>query len=363
MPAVHQFVPSYTARSAIGTHTRNVTKLLRGMGLTSETYVEEARGMGAQRTRPYRHYRGRRGTEPTWLLYQLSTGSAMADFLAGRPEPVVVNYHNVTPAALIEPWEPLVVPELVAGRQQLEALAARSPLGVAVSGYNGAEMDSAGYRATVVVPVLADYDELGASPDAATEERLRRAKRGGGADWLFVGRISPNKCQHELVKALAAYRRLYDRRARLWLVGGSSSHAYANAIERFARAAGLEEAVTLTGSVPQEVLAAHHRTADVVVCLSEHEGFCVPLVEAMWHRVPVVAFAAAAVPETLGEAALLLGDKSPATVAAAVHRVLSDEALRASLVDAGSARLESFSLERTSRRFAHAVSSLVEPAS
>lgn len=363
MVAVHQFVPSYSARSAIGLHTRNVTAVLHGMGLASDTYVGEARGIDDIEVRHFHQYRpagGGTAAGPTWLLYQLSTGSPMAGFLAGRREPLVVNYHNITPADLVEPWEPLVVPELVAGRRQLAQLAARTSLAVAVSAYNGAELAAAGYPNTTVVPVLADYDQLGAVADGVTEDRLRRAKEGGGADWLFVGRINPNKCQHDVVKAFAAYRRLYDPRARLWLVGGSSSHAYLTAIERFVVAAGLQGAVTLTGSVSQEVLTAHHRTADVVVCLSEHEGFCVPLVEAMWHRVPIVALAAAAVPETVRSAGLLLHDKAPATVAAAVHRVLSDGALRRSVQDAGSARLDDLGLERAGALFAQAVRALVE---
>jgi glycosyltransferase involved in cell wall biosynthesis len=123
----------------------------------------------------------------------------------------------------------------------------------------------------------------------------------------------------------------------------------------FADALGLADAVEVTGSVTAGTLAAHYRAADVLVCLSEHEGFCVPLLEAMHHRLPVVAYRAAAVPETVGPAALLLDTKDGATVAAAVARVLSDDELRTGLVDAGTARLAEFDLERTRARFMDAM--------
>ena len=165
--------------------------------------------------------------------------------------------------------------------------------------------------------------------------------------WLFVGRLAPNKCQHDLIKALAAYRRLYDPQARLHLVGGSSSNAYRTALEAFVDHLDLGEAVFLHGGVSPGALVAHYRAADVFVCLSEHEGFCVPLLEAVHHRLPVVALAEAAVPETVEGAGVLLPAKEPARVAAAVHRVLGDPDLRAALVVAGTARLADFALERT----------------
>ena len=262
------------------------------------------------------------------------------------------------------PWEPLVTAELVDARRQLGELAGGTELAVADSVFNEAELVDAGYRRTTVVPVLVDFEALGAVGDRATDRRLAAAKGGGGADWLFVGRVSPNKCQHQVVKAFAVYRRVYDPRARLWLVGGSSSSRYEAALGRFVEALGLGGAVTLTGSVPQRVLVSHYRHADVLVCLSEHEGFCVPLVEAMWHRVPVVALGATAVPDTVGPAGVVLpfrGGRQPAPVlvAAAVHRVVSDGSVRDALVAEGSARVAQFSLERTRRLFADSLCSVV----
>src|SRR5205823_10965495 len=148
-----------------------------------------------------------------------------------------------------------------------------------------------------------------------------------------------------------AYRSVYDSTATLRLVGAPSSERYLDALHELVVALNLGEAVEITGGVSPGELAAHYRAADVFVCVSEHEGFCVPLLEAMHHRLPIVAYAAAAVPETLADAGVLLSTKDPLTVAAAVHRVLAEETVADALRERGCVRLGDFSLERSRRRF------------
>ncbi|HVM39234.1 MAG TPA: glycosyltransferase, partial [Acidimicrobiia bacterium] len=159
------------------------------------------------------------------------------------------------------------------------------------------------------------------------------------------------KAQHDVMLAFAAYRRLYDPSARLHFVGGGAVPRYLRALHELATRLGLGDAVQFAGSVSHAALAAHYAAADVFVCLSEHEGFCIPLLEAMHHDLPVVAFAAAAVPGTMGDGGLVLGDKTPPVVAAAVDRVMRDDALRDRLTTAGRARLAAFSLDRTTAAF------------
>ncbi|MFN8035222.1 MAG: glycosyltransferase [Acidimicrobiia bacterium] len=361
MTAIHQFLPTLASRDAIGGHALRVQEVLRSMGIDSEIFAEHVHPDSRGRARAYRDYRdGRRGDGPRWLLYQASTGTKMADWLLERGERLVLNYHNLTPVEFFAGWEPAVAAELKLGRKQLRRLRASTDLVIADSEYNAAEMVELGYDRTAVVPILFDPEAFGRERDDARFDALRAAKGGGGADLLFVGRLAPNKAQHDLVKLLAAYRALYDPDARLHLVGSSSSHAYSDTLHRFADALGLAGAVDFAGSVSEAELTAYFDTADVFVSVSEHEGFCVPLVEAMHHRVPIVAYGAAAVPETLGEAGLLLRSKDAATGAAAVHRVLSDDVLRAQLVAAATVRVECFSLRESRRKLVHAVEELVQ---
>lgn len=353
MTAVFQFIPDYAARTAIGTHTMEVAALLRAMGVTTHLYVDRARDVRKGEATPFREFRSRPG-QPTVLLYHLSTGSGVAEYLAEQPEPLVVNYHNITPTPLIQSWEPLLAGDLQAGRRQLRLLGPRTTLGVADSAYNRAEMVDAGYDPArlTTVPVLVDYEALGGDEDRALSARLTREHGGGGSTWLFVGRRAPSKAQHRLIAALAVYRRLYDPYARLYLVGESTSVHYQGALPAYAARLGVADAVTITGSVPQRQLVSYYRTADVFVSASEHEGFGIPLVEAMWHGLPVVTLGGSAVTDTVDGAGLVVdadpgGHAPPAVVAAAVHRVVADATLRAALVEAGRTRAATFSVDRT----------------
>ena len=350
MRAVHQFVPVLEP-GAVGAHLLEVRRVAHGLGLESEVFTETVHPAMAGKAEDYRTYTG--GPDDV-LLYQLAIGSVVADYVLGRPEPVAVNSHNVTPVRYVADWEPDAVYGLSWGRAQLVAFAARAELGIAVSRYNASELDAAGFRRTAVVPFLLDVDAFDRDVDEGAVARLSAA----GSAWLFVGRVAPHKCQHDLVKAFAAYRRAYDPTAVLRIVGAPSSDRYDTALRSLVDALGLADAVDITGGVSAGELAAHYRAADVFVCLSEHEGFCVPLLEAMHHSLPIVAFASTAVPETLAGAGVLLPRKEAATVAAAVHRVLTDAPLRDELVAAGVERLGDFALSRTRTQMAEALESL-----
>jgi L-malate glycosyltransferase len=361
LKAIHQFVPTFEP-GAVGAHTVELQRLIReDLGLESEIFAEFTKPPFQDRARPFREY-GRRlpASDGDILLYQMAIGSKVADFLVQRHERLVVNHHNLTPAWFIEPWEPGVSYGTSWGEVQLRELASRTELAIPVSAFNERDLVGAGYARTAIAPVLVDYEAMAAEVDTGLEEQLCEKKQQGGAHWLFVGRISPHKCQHDIVKAFAVYHRIYDSHARLWLVGSSSSDGYVDALRRFIAGLGLEDAVTITGRTATSGLEAHYRTADVFVCLSDHEGFCTPLVEAMRHEIPVVAFASSAIPETLGSppAGVLLSAKTPALVAAAVHRVLDDQAVRTGVIAKGRQRAEHFSLPTCRARYAEVLSAL-----
>jgi glycosyltransferase involved in cell wall biosynthesis len=354
--AVHLFVPRFEP-GAVGHHTIVARDALVEAGHPSEIFAGEVDAawvhLGARHYQDYgRAVPARRDDR---LVYQVAIGSPVADWLVGRREMLIANHHNFTPVRFLQAWDPAATHGVTWGRRQLQQLAGRCALGIADSRFNELDLQEAGFAETVVVPVLVDLARSDREVDEELLTRLRAAKSDGGRDWLFVGRVAPNKCQHDLVAALAAHHRAYGSRDRLHLVGASTSTAYSFALERFVEALGLEAAVDITGPVSAEALAAHYRAADVLVCVSEHEGFCVPLLEAMHYGVPVVAFGAGAVPETVGDGGLVLERKDPETVAAAADRVLTDVALRAALVAAGSARATQLDPDKARAAFVDAI--------
>jgi glycosyltransferase involved in cell wall biosynthesis len=349
---LHQFVPNFAAGDAIGVHVRLTQAALRAAGWESEIFYDDAQAAVKKLGRHFstwdRAVDGRNGD--AWVLFQLSTGSRMTPFLLDQDVPFGVYFHNITPPLFFERWEPGAAENLRTALGEMRRLAPMARFAIANSTFSQGDLDEAGFAPTAVSPVLLDPKELQGAPNERLLARLRRETAGGGSRWLFLGRAAPNKCQHDVIAAFAAYKEVYDPLARLTLVGGRTSNVYYRSLELLADELGVGAAVELTDTISHEEKLACYRAADVFVCLSEHEGFKVPIVEAMHFGVPVVAYASCAVPETVADAGVLLTDKDPLVVATAVDRVLHDDALRTELVDAGRRRAEDFSLERTSAR-------------
>lgn len=338
MTRVVQIVPVLAPADAVSGHARRLRDALRQAGYDSDIVAEVTHGGLGPETIRLADFQRR--PEADLVVYQCSTGSAVVPWLIDQRIPFVVNYHNITPASFFEPWDPEAAANLRRARQQLQLLAPRALLSFADSAYNAAELVELGFDDVSVAPLLLPPPRS-IPADPRMQDYLRRTR--GGLHWLFVGRLAPNKCQHQVICALAAYREVYDPTATLTLVGSSACDPYRDHLYKLADDLGLGAAVRFAGTVSDAELTAAYDDADVFVCLSEHEGFCIPVVEAMHHGVPVVAAAHAAVPDTLGPAGLLLDGKDPLTVAAAVHCLLSDDQSRKALIAEGEARAVSLS--------------------
>jgi glycosyltransferase involved in cell wall biosynthesis len=355
---VDQVLPNFVAHDAIGNHTLQLRRSLRAAGIESDIYAEVIDGRLAGEARPWTECPTARRDDRV-LLYHASTDSPMADWLvalSARGQRVLCDYHNITPAAYFTRWEPDAARSMERGRAELAQLAPHVELAVADSRFNEAELTAVGYRSTATCHLLVDLEEYHRPPDARTVERLRRARDRGRSHWLFVGRIAPNKCQHDVIGAFALYRKAFDPAARLTLVGGVTSARYLRALHQLAGDLELGSSLEVVSGIGFTELLAYYASADVFVCLSEHEGFCVPVLEAMELGLPVVAYAAAALPETVGTAATLLADKDPLEVACAVHGLLADDGRRLGQVKAGRERAAAFSLPRTSEHFVRTLS-------
>ena len=356
--AVHQFIPTLNPHDATGTHTLKLREALRGAGWRSEIFAEAIHDDLADVA--YKHWMyPEHAAAGDVAIYQFTTSSPVAGYLAERGLPLILDFHNFTGPEYFTGWEPQSVQRAAAAAEELALLAPQAVLGLAKSPFSEAELRGAGCRRTAIVPVLADYARVTGAPDPRVSAELGELRAGGGADILFVGRIVPSKAQHELVKALWAYRRLYDPKARLHLVGGTSSFEYNKALHSFVEDLGLSSVVRITGEVSDASLAAHFGVADVYLSLSAHEGFGVPLVEAMVAGIPVVTRGAGAVAETVAGAALVLAAADPAYVAAALHRACTDERLRSALTDSGRRRAAELSGGAAAARIVAAVAGVV----
>jgi glycosyltransferase involved in cell wall biosynthesis len=350
---VDQYLPGFAPHDAIGNGTLQVRRVLRQAGFQSDIWAEHILG---DHHRYARFYLDDHHNSPVGrvMMYHASTSSAMGDWCIERAkqgERLIGYYHNITPAEFFAPWEPHIATAMVSAREELARLAPYVEMCMCDSEYNEVELKEKGFKNTFVCPLPADLDAYHAPPDPDTLERLTERKQRSGTQWLFVGRVAPNKCQHDIIAAFAVYRRVFDPGAHLTLIGGATSLNYLHAMERMAADLDLGDSVEIhIEGVRDPELRAYWAVADVMVCMSEHEGYGVPLLEAMELGVPVVAYDSSAIGETLGGAGALLESKDPLLVAEVVAGIVADEGKRQALVKGGKERAKDFSLEKTSRR-------------
>ena len=354
---VIQLLPCLKRGDAIGNDARALQKILKEAGYETMIYTQEIwPGIPEEEWRSISDMPALSGDDI--LIYHASVGTDLNYTLPTYGGKKVMIYHNITPQRFFRRYSRETERNVKMGYEGMRFLADKIDYGIAVSEYNRQELRRMGYTCPIdVCPILIPFADYEQAPDEAFLEKYRDGKK----NWLFVGRIVPNKKAEDVIRAFAVYHRDYEPESRLLLIGSTGNvKLYDQALENYIRALGLEDAVVMPGHVAfDEILAGYH-AADVFVCMSEHEGFCVPLAESMYFGVPIVAFASSAIPETLGKAGLLLHEKSPELVAAAADRVLKDGELRDALVQAGKERLKDFSYESVKERFLECLNKVIQ---
>lgn len=345
MTAVHQFHPVLAPGDAMSNHVFALRRRVREWGYDSFAYAVEAKP-GVADVRSYR--RLFRETKPDdVLLIHFSMGHEVIDQLVRIPARKVLVYHNITPPEFFAGINPHAAAHARLGLRQLSRIAPSFELAIGVSEFNRRALVEAGYEETARVPILLDWSHFATPPNEAVLARWK----GLRTVLLFVGRISPNKRQDDLVRMLAYYRRCIDPEAHLVLVGGYRDQPQYHArIVALTERLGIGGAVHFAGSVDDASLLAYFRSASCFVSLSEHEGFGVPLLEAMRLRTPVVAYDAAAIGETVGSGGVLLRERDLAAAAETCALVTETMELREQLIAAGERRVEAFDPEKVAER-------------
>ena len=317
---VHQFHPTTAHGDAITQQMLELQRCLEQMGLNSQIFAVHVEAGLQDRIQPIQSYDG---SPDNVLLVHHSLGNPVLDEVCDLSDEIVAIYHNLTPERYFS--DPRFRQLIRLGHEQLALLSHRSRVGIADSNYNRREMLAVGFRRVEVLPVRVDYKRFA---------RVAAESPFESTDWLYVGRIVGNKCQHELVQAFAMYTGAFDNEARLVLIGDTTvSEYYVDFVRSEAVRLGISDRVVILGKVSDRQLVSAFAGAGVFVSMSEHEGFGVPIVEAMAAGLPVVAFGGAAVPEVMGGAGILLRDKAPEVVAATVQAIRADPAMRNRLVE------------------------------
>jgi L-malate glycosyltransferase len=336
---VNQWVPAAHKGDAVGDSARRVRQFLRDMGHDSDLFAMTIDDDLRDDVRPFSDEAARGGDV---TIFHFALPSAMTDAFARLETARVLQYHNITPAHFFAPYDPGIFRLAALGREELALLADHADLAYGDSAYNRMELDRLGFRKTGVFPIAVDLDRIRRAPRRPALESILS---DGLHNFLFVGRIAPNKKIEDHIRLAEHYKRYVDTEYRFVFVGKTDSvPRYYNTIRALVAEYEMPaDRFLFTGPVPDDDLATFYRTASVYVSLSEHEGFCVPLIEAMAADVPVLAYEATAVPDTLGGAGMSFAPKDLEYAAELLGELAYNDALRKRVIEGQRERLAAFS--------------------
>jgi len=357
MRAVHQIMPGFLYGDALGNQARSIRALLRRWGYRSQVYAQYRDRRLDDPGVDYRRYTPR---PDDILIFHYSIGSPLTEFVLQITDTcrVILYYHNVTPPEFMRGYNDPLADLLAQGREEL-SLFRDMPFALAASAYNRREMLALGFRHVEVLPYFITFDALRESASGPRGREIADRLRDGAVNILFVGRLAPNKRQDDLIRAFHAYHDLVNPNSRLLLIGSdANAPGFRLELEALAAAFGVADRVVMPGAVgPREGLGGYYRAADLFLCLSEHEGFGIPLVEAMAFDLPVIAYRSTGVPDALGGAGVLVGAKRYDLIAELMDLLVQDQALRRRVIEGQRRRLERLATERVARKLRNLVES------
>ncbi|MBI1884583.1 MAG: glycosyltransferase [Chlamydiae bacterium] len=343
---ISQFVSGFMDGDAISNFSLELQKVIRSWGVRSEIY-----GVGRHvntlvpgRCLDVKTYK----RDPSNIaIFHFSVGSEMSDFFKSLSEKRVLIYHNITPAKYFHSISEEKAVVLRKGREELLELASVPDLTLAVSPYNAQELKEAGFSNPQVFPLMLNLDDLNTPP----RKKILRQHQKSPFNLVFVGRVAPNKKIDDVILSFYYFKKLYEPLARLFIVG---AYAGMDLYLAYLRALTIEldlQDVFFTNHIAQCNLVAYYRLADVFLCMSEHEGFCIPLLEAMYFDVPVMAYHAAGVPGTLAGSGILFHKKDHPAIAEMMMMLHQDANFRQAVIQKQRNRLKDFDRGKWAQEF------------
>ena len=353
---IFQLLPVIAFGDAVGNDTRALKKALLKAGYETEIYADVVDGRLPRGTaRPYA--RMPRPERDDVILYHLSTGHSMNYGVTRYPCRKIIMYHNVTPANYFDGYNRDAYENCRKGIRAAKGMRDAAEFCFADSEYNRQELIRYGYRCPIqVLPILIPFEDYAKEPT----NKVIRTFSDGKTNILFTGRIVPNKKQEDLILAFFYYHRYINRESRLILAGSYvGMERYKNRLEAYAKELGIWDCVYFSGMSRFQDILAYYRVADVFLSMSEHEGFCVPLVEAMYFGIPIIARDTSAIGGTLGGSGILLSDNDPMAAAEMIDRVITDRKLKEAVIRNQRIRLKDFDNKKVERQFLHTMEQFV----
>jgi len=353
---IYQVLPTLSYGDAVGNHAMAISRLLRANGYANEIYAEHIHPKCALFCQPFAAFADRVRPFDT-VIYHLSTGSPMTYWFKHLTCRKILIYHNITPSEYLEKYNPGAAELTRSGRQGLRDLAGSVDLCIADSQYNANELLDIGYKNVHVIPILISFNDYYMPADYKTLRTLDDGKM----NILFVGRIAPNKRQEDVISTFYEYHRYFNSNSRLILAGSDTGmERYSDQLKKYISALEIKDDVIFSGHVNFSHILAYYNVADAFLCMSEHEGFCVPLVESMLFDLPIFARSCGAVPDTLDESGILFKERNFHKIAAVMNFILTHPVQRNILLQAQRDQLKKYNNDTVEKALLSCISEFLK---
>ena len=336
---INQLLPGFSTGDAISDYVRELQRILRRWGHQSEIYCvyQHASRDGKALIHDYNEHR-LTNKDDDITIFHFSIGSELTEYFKQVKGRKILVYHNITPPEYFRAISDEKAMVLEQGKKEFKELVGVPDLALAVSDYNRQELVRAGFKNSGVLPLIVNLNYLSKMPTRKVSRKFSDYYQ----NFLFVGRVAPNKKLEDVIKIFYYYKKLIEPKSRLFLVGSASGiDRYLAYLRGLIIELDLPD-VHLTGHVNTTELLAYYNLADIFICMSEHEGFCIPLLESMHFKIPIIAYKAAAIPETLGDSGILVKEKNFPAIAEMADLVLRNKDLRKQITDKETERLKEF---------------------
>jgi L-malate glycosyltransferase len=350
---VIQLVHTLTVGDAISGEALAIDRILKEQGIDSQIVGMNVHEKLADRMLKLVDFDRKQVSPDTLFFLHYSIDSPVNElFIQMKGSKRCLLYHNLTPIKWYQSYHARVTNDLIRAKEGLLKVLEEADFILGDSTYNLEELKpylENSKKETAVLPLFIDPTRWNVEANIGIKGVLRGHQ---GVNILHVGRTAPNKSLEDIIKSFYFYFHKLNRESKLWLIGSDTdTETYSFELRELIRILQLEESVKLCGAVSDSELKSFYEEADLYLCMSEHEGFCVPLIEAMWFGVPIIAYGACAIPETVAGGGIIIKEKNPAQIAKLMELILTDGEKLEALKEAGKERVETFSEKAFSERF------------
>ncbi len=345
---VHQIMTGIDCGDAVSYDAITIMGILRENGFNSNIYAKYIHPKMDRYARPLDEYDSNR---TNIIIYHFAlAGEDVTDFVINLPDTKILRYHNITPPEFFRKYDLNLEFLCSKGLKEIENFHKYFYLGVGVSEFNRRELVKYGFARTDVLPICYDFNKLCGVADAKI--------RYDCVNIMFLGRVSPNKRFEDVIKCFYYYNKFINYNSKLYLVGNKQVSTYTAELEKLIQRLELNDAVVFTGRVNDQELIHYYSIADIFLVMSEHEGFCVPLLEAMQTGVPIIAYDSTAISSTLGGSGVLVKKKNFQEIAELIHIIVEDNDLRNRIIDGQKKRLNEFSKDVVTKKLIEIIDNL-----